>query len=123
MTPVWVYFFITLHLDNLSLRGEKLKAGLMFKTLNTPSYLQDMFSFRGPGYNIRNSEIRLNLPKPRRNYLKRGFCYSGAILWNSLPQDISPSSAPLFPGEYKNSSPCFQNLAPNKLVFMLNTGL
>ena len=43
---------------------------------------------RGLGYNIRNSEIRLNLPKPRTNYLKRSFCYSGAILWNSLPQDI-----------------------------------
>ena len=38
----------TLHWDNLSLRREKLKAGLMFKTLNMPySYLQDMFSFRG----------------------------------------------------------------------------
>ena len=80
----------TLHWDNLSLHREKLKAGLMFKTLkgNMPSYLQDMFSFRGLGYNIRNSEIRLNLPKPRTNYLKRSFCYSGAILWNSLPQDI-----------------------------------
>ncbi len=80
----------TLHWDNLSLCREKLKAGLMFKTLkgNMPSYLQDMFSFRGLGYNIRNCEIRLNLPKPRTNYLKRSFCYSGATLWNSLPQDI-----------------------------------
>ncbi len=34
----------TLHWDNLSLRREKLKAGLVFKTLkgNMPSYLQDM---------------------------------------------------------------------------------
>ena len=79
----------TLHWDNLSLRRKKLKADLMFKTLkgNTPSYLQDMFSFRGTGYNIRNSEIRLNFPKPRTNYLKRSVCYSGAVLWNSLPQD------------------------------------
>ncbi len=47
----------TLHWDILSLRREKLKAGLMFKTLkgNMPSYLQDMFSFRGLVYNIRNS--------------------------------------------------------------------
>ena len=45
--------------DNLSLCRKKLKAGLMFKTLkgNMLSYLQDMFSFRGTGYNIRNSEI------------------------------------------------------------------
>ena len=72
------------------MRREKLKAGLMFKTLNgnTPSYLQDMFSVRGTGYNIRNSDVRLNLPKPRTNYLKRSFCYSGASLWNSFPQEI-----------------------------------
>ena len=45
---------------------EKLKAGLMFKTLNgnMPSYLKDMFSVRGTGYNMRNSDLRLNLPKP-----------------------------------------------------------
>ena len=79
-----------LHWDNLSLRREKLKAGLVFKTLkgNVPLYLQNMFSVRGIGYNIRNSEMRLNLPKPRTNYLKRSFSYSGALLWNSLPQDI-----------------------------------
>ena len=79
-----------LHWDNLSLRREKLKAGLMFKTLkeNVPPYLQNMFSVRGTSYSIRNSELRLNLPKQRTNYLKRSFCYSGALLWNSLPQDI-----------------------------------
>ncbi len=76
--------------DNLSLRRQKLKLGLMFKTLksNAPSYLQEFFSIRGTGYNLRNSEMRLNLLKPRTNYLKRSFCYSGAILWNSLPQEI-----------------------------------
>ena len=53
-----------LHWDNLSLRREKLKAGLVFKTLkgNVPLYLQNMFSVRGIGYNIRNSEMRLNCP-------------------------------------------------------------
>ena len=71
-----------LHWDNLSLRREKLKAGLMFKTLkgNVPPYLQNMISARGIGYNIRNSEMRLSLPKPRTNYLKQSLCYSGALL-------------------------------------------
>ena len=88
MTTVRVYFLIpctgTIFLSIA--RSSKLH-GLMFKTLkgNMPSYLQDMFSFGGLGYNIRNSEIRLNLRKPRTNYLKRSFCYSEAILWNSLP--------------------------------------
>jgi len=31
---------------------------------------------------------KLNLPKPRTDYLKRSFGYSGALLWNSLPENI-----------------------------------
>ena len=60
----------------------------MFKTLksNAPSYLQEFFSIRETGYNLRDSEMRLNVLKPRTNYLS--FCYSGALLWNSLPQEI-----------------------------------
>ena len=56
----------------------------MFKTLkgNTPTYLQNLF------FTIRNLEIKLNLSKPRTNYLKRSFQYSGALLWNSLPENI-----------------------------------
>ena len=80
----------TLHLDNLSLRRKKFKAGLMFKTLkgDTPTYLQNLFSVRGSEYNLRNFEMKLNLPKPRTNYLKRSFQYSGVVLWNSLPENI-----------------------------------
>ena len=50
---------------------------MMFKSLNglAPVYLHD--SFR-----------ELNLPKPRTDYLKRSFGYSGALLWNSLPENI-----------------------------------
>ena len=66
------------------------KANLMFKILNgeTPTYLQDLFSVRGTGYNIRQSEMRLNVPRPRTDYMKKSFCYSGAVLFNSLPQNI-----------------------------------
>jgi hypothetical protein len=79
-----------LHWNNLSLRMKKFKANLMFKILNgkAPTYLQELFSVRGIGYNIRNSEMRLNVPKPRTDYMKKSFCYSGAVLFNSLPQDI-----------------------------------
>ncbi len=63
---------------------------MMFKILkgDAPAYLQNLFSVRGTGYNLKNSEIKLNLPKPRTNYLKRSFCYNGALLWNSLPQNM-----------------------------------
>ena len=82
--------FDVLHWDNLSLRRKKPKANLVFKILNgkAPTYLQDLFSVRGTGHNIRNSEMRLNVPRPRTDYMKKSFCYSGAVLFNSLPQNI-----------------------------------
>ena len=71
----------SLHLDNLSLRRKKIKAKIMFKILkgDAPAYLQNLFSARGTGYDLRNSEIKLTLPKPRTNYLKQSLCYSGAL--------------------------------------------
>ena len=63
----------------------------MYKTLNelAPEYLQCLFTQRHVNdYNLRNLEGKLSLPKPNTNYLKRSFCYSGARLWNNLPQDL-----------------------------------
>ena len=58
----------------------------MFKTMNglAPVYLQSLFSQHHSVYNLRDSEGKLTLPKPRTNYLKRSFSYSGAMLWNNL---------------------------------------
>ena len=54
-----------------------------------PDYLQRLFTQRHVNdYNLRNLEGKLSLPKPNTNYLKRSFCYSGACLWNNLPQDL-----------------------------------
>ena len=36
-------------------------------------------------YDLRNQQHALSLPKPRTEYLKKSFSYSGALLWNSLP--------------------------------------
>ena len=63
----------------------------MFKMLkgNAPSYLKSLFSVRTLEYDVRNNRsIKLHTPKPRTNYLKRSICYSGALLWNNLPQEI-----------------------------------
>ena len=51
---------------------------MMFKSLNglAPVYLQDLFSERHTDYDMRDS-LR-----------KRSFGYSGALLWNSLPENI-----------------------------------
>ena len=80
----------TLKWDQLSLRRRKQKAMMMFKSLNglAPVYLHELFSERDTDYDLRDSFCKLNLPKPRTNYLKRSFSYSGALLWNSLPESI-----------------------------------
>ena len=73
-----------LHWDDLSTRRKKLKATLMFKTIKglSPLYFQSLFSIRSTSYNLRDSEIKLDLPKPRTNYRKRSFGYSGALFNN-----------------------------------------
>ena len=68
--------------DTLVTRRKKQKAILMYKSLNnlTPEYLHDMFVLRNSNYSLRNSDKLLTLPKPRTDYLKRSFSYSGAQL-------------------------------------------
>ena len=63
---------------------------MMFKSLNglAPVYLHFFFSEWHTDYDFRDSFRKLNLPKPRTDYLKRSFGYSGALLWNSLPENI-----------------------------------
>ena len=63
---------------------------MMSKSLNglDPEYLHELFSERHTDYHLVDYFHKINLPKPRTNYLKRGFGYSGALLWNSLPESI-----------------------------------
>ena len=63
---------------------------MMFKSLNglAPVYLHDLFSERHTDYDLSDSFRNLNLPKPSNDYLKCSFGYSGALLWNSLPENI-----------------------------------
>ena len=69
------------------------KAILMYKVTNnlTRMYLQDLFVTRVSHYSLRDSEGKLFLPKPITDYLKRFFSYSGASLWNSLPESLRSS--------------------------------
>ena len=63
---------------------------MMFKSLTklAPVYLQDLFNERNTDYNFRNSSGKLTLPKPRTNYLKLSFNYSGALLGNTIPENV-----------------------------------
>ena len=62
----------------------------MYKTLNgnVPRYLQEIFTSRVSSYELRDFENKLFVPKPRTDYLKRSFGYSGAVLWNSLSSEL-----------------------------------
>ena len=83
--------------DNLSVRRAKQKANLMCKCINNLAlaYLCNLFAPRTPIYYFRNAKKKLMLPKPRTDYLKCSFSYSGAqpLLWNNLPEEIRTSNS------------------------------
>ena len=90
------YLLNSLSWDNLSVRRAKQKANLMYNAcINNlvPTYLCNLFATRTPNYYFRNAKKNLMLPKPRTDYLKRSFSYSGALLWNNLPEEIRTSNS------------------------------
>ena len=89
------FLLTSLGWHNLSVRRAKQKATLIYKCINNlaPSYLCNLFAPRTPNYYFRNAKKTLILPKPRTDYLKRSFSYSGALLWNNLPEEIRTSNS------------------------------
>ena len=74
----------------LEIRGQKLKAEMVCKSLNglAPNYFSSKFIQRSDvitSYNLRNSDNKLAIPLQRTNHYKNSFGYSGAVIWNSLP--------------------------------------
>ena len=61
----------------------------------------NLFAPRTPNCDFRNAKNNLMFPKLRADYLKRRFSYSGAILWNNLPEEIRTSNSL---GFFKRSS-------------------
>ena len=86
----WSLLLDILKWDKLVIRRKMHKALMMFKSMNeqAPAYLQNLFHKRSTDYDLRNSFHKLTLHRPRTNYLKRSFSYSGALLWNSLPENV-----------------------------------
>ena len=80
----------TLTWNTLDARRLRAKSTLMYKILNddTAPNLRNSFIRRNVDQtddHLRNSARDLTLPKPKRAFLKRSFKYSGAMLWNQLP--------------------------------------
>ena len=74
---------------HLETRSSHIKATIMYKILNDQSapHLRASFTKLNASninYNLRNLETDLALPRPKTNFLKRSFKYSGAMLWNNL---------------------------------------
>ena len=86
----WSLLLDILKWDILVIRRKMHKVLMMFKSMNeqAPAYLQNLFHERSTDYDLRNSFHKLTLHRPRTNYLKRSFSYSGALLWNSLPENV-----------------------------------
>ena len=89
------YLVNSLGWDNLLVRRAKQKANLMYKCINNlvPAYLCNLFAPRSPNYYFRNMKKKLMLPKPRTDYLKHSFSYSGTLSWNNLPEEKHTSNS------------------------------
>ena len=80
------------------LEGLNKRLILMYVCINylAQAYLCNLFALRTPNYYFRIAKKNLMLPKPRTDYLKRSFSYSGA-----LPEEIRTSNSV---GVFKRSS-------------------
>ena len=72
-------------------RRAQLKAKLMFKTGLAPQRLCDKNVNEIHNYNLRSSSTKLYIRKPKTEFLKNSFGYSGAKLWNQIPEEIRNS--------------------------------
>ena len=81
----------------------RAKSTLMYKIVNddTAPNLRNSFVTRNvdqTDYHLRNSasDLSLTLPKSKRDFLKISFMYSGAMLWNQLPNGAKNSAFDIF---------------------------
>ena len=95
----------------------------MFKIINglTPSYLSDMFTRTSSlsGYGLRSSRMNIELPKNKTNYFKNSFAFTGAKLWNNLPNSLKEEkSLDRFKSEQKLFSLSASTNCPNSSLFL-----
>ena len=73
-------FNFTFFCSKFRLRSSVCGCWILPQVNTAPVYLRELFSERHTNYDLRDSFRKLNLPKPRTDYLKRSFGYSGALL-------------------------------------------
>ena len=63
---------------------------LIALTNRLPDYVQNFFkTSENCNYSLRSNNIKLSLPKPKTNFLKRSFSYRAAQGWNELSDEIT----------------------------------
>jgi hypothetical protein len=70
---------------------DKRDLTMMFKVLKNmaPNYLTILFrKCDNSNYSLRSNNLKLSLPKPKTEFLKRSFSYRGAVAWNGLPSEL-----------------------------------
>ena len=88
--------FRQLNWKDLNTQFQMQKALMVCKSFNNlvPGYLSSKFVKRyETGYSLRDSVNKVIVPFPRTNFMKNSFSYSGAVLWNSLPCDITKAKS------------------------------
>ena len=59
-------------------------------TNRLPDYVQNFFTrCENSNYCLRSNNVKLSLPKPRTNFLKRSFSYRAAQGWNELSDEVT----------------------------------
>ena len=97
---------------------------LVYNILNngTAPCLREFFPARSNNdndYHLRNYDTDLSLPKPKKEFLKRSFRYSGAVLWNSLSTEANCSFDLLFQKTYLNLVYNCYSICNYTLIFSL----
>ena len=83
--------FETLQWQPIKTILDKRELLLMFKIIKgkAPNYLTMLFSnCNNINYQLRSNNLKISLPKPKTDFLKKSFAYRGAASWNKLPSDI-----------------------------------
>ena len=77
---------------------------MTFKALTNrlPDYVQNFFkTSENCNYSLRSNNIKLSLPKPKTNFLKRSFSYRAAQGWNELSDEITKNIQDLSLTDFK----------------------
>jgi len=81
--------------STLKEKRNKQKAVMIFKIMNglTPAYLDDIFT-RIVGRSARISRRNLALPAVKTDHYRNSFVYTGAKIWNALPDEMKHEKNP-----------------------------